>query len=164
MCPYKQCFLISVILKFSYASFFGTKLPCHFYDSVNITDGVLHSNKSIIFNRIEYPPDQYANVVYNLENGRKYVRVNTYIRGCLCDIHTCLRLCCPFGSFVDETNLEKAIKCRKSESEMILEGEIIDEDNQSHVERLDKYFVFIERPCNRHSPVENFKIHKVINL
>lgn len=162
-CVLKLCLILLVVLKLSNASFLlGRELPCHFYDSINITDGVHHANQSITFHGIEYPPEQYVEVNYILINGARPVKVTPYIRGCLCSIRACVRLCCPYGSFVTKINTENGIKCRESESVKPIESEIITGYNETSIVNLDKHFAYIDRICNLHSVAnDDLKIHKV---
>lgn len=88
----KVLFIGLVILKTLNAESIG-KLPCKFDDSIDITNGIFHPNKSITFNGLEYPVGQYAKINY-IEEWE-----NPHYRGCPCNIQPCIRMCCPFGSF-----------------------------------------------------------------
>ncbi|XP_035786269.1 G-protein coupled receptor Mth2-like isoform X1 [Anopheles albimanus] len=83
-------------------------LPCDFIDSVNITDGVRLANGSINHNGIVYSPTYYREIDYDYEDfaTRKYVP--PYIRGCLCAVRICVRLCC-------RDNEHLAIGCTKAD-------------------------------------------------
>lgn len=155
------CLWILVNIKFCQTFLFGKKLPCHFYDSINITNGVRHSNNSITFNGIEYPPDQYSEMTYDLINNIESIKVHTYIRGCLCAVRSCIRLCCPFGSFVDEM-MENGIKCRTNDTAKKVKFKVIDSNNQTKLNYLNEHFVHIDRICNQYSNADGFKIHQVI--
>lgn len=74
------------------------KLPCSFVDSINITDGALQPNKSIIYDGVEFTTDDYAQVDYVLNNGVERASAKSHIRGCLCNRKPCIRFCCPYGS------------------------------------------------------------------
>lgn len=153
---------VSMCLNVSVAFLFGRQLPCHFYDSVNITDGVTHSNGSITFNGTEFSINHYAKIVYTMENGKKPIKVKPYIRGCLCNIRPCIRLCCPHGSFVDEMSTNQSIKCHENEAAKTIPIQIIDENNQTNIVNLNEHFAKIERICNRFTIAKNFKVHNVI--
>lgn len=123
----------------------ATELPCDFYDSINITGGIQHTNQSITFNGIEYASKQYAPLNYDFVNGTQ-VRVKTYLRGCSCEIKTCVRLCCPFGTYVSFEFQSSAIKsCDKDEAAkqfnikmMDINDDVIDvsSDHLSYVDGL----------------------------
>lgn len=83
-------------------------LPCDFIDSVNITDGVRLANGTINHNGILYSPTYYREIDYDYEDfaTRKYVP--PYIRGCLCAVRICVRLCC-------RDNEHLAIGCTKAD-------------------------------------------------
>ena len=73
------------------------KLRCPYDDSINITDGIKNINSNIIHRNIIYPPSFYDNVEYEYLNFSQKVRTKPYIRGCLCELKPCIRLCCPEG-------------------------------------------------------------------
>lgn len=92
-------------------------LPCHYFDSTNITDGIIYSNGSVIFDFMEFPIGTYANVTYKIENKLikpfpgcnykenyyKYNLVSSYRRGCVCNRKPCIRFCCkkPYQIFAN---------------------------------------------------------------
>ncbi|XP_055320435.1 G-protein coupled receptor Mth2-like isoform X4 [Sitodiplosis mosellana] len=152
--------IVLMIPNMSVAFLFGKELPCHFYDSINITDGASHSNGSITFNGLEFPFNQYAKIVYSMENGTKPIKVKPYIRGCLCNIRPCLRLCCPYGSFVNENTTELGVACHKNEAAKNIQSQIIDDNNQTNIVNLNEHFAYIERICKHFTIAEDFKVYK----
>lgn len=70
--------------------------PCLFRDTVNITGGTFYSNKSIEFEGVLYPPEQYAFYNYSYNNNMPY-NVSKHCRGCTCSITNCISLCCARG-------------------------------------------------------------------
>lgn len=140
-------------------------LPCNFIDSINITDGILQSNKSILFNGILFPKDQYAKVNYNKRNGNSAITiVEPYIRGCPCNIKECIRLCCPFGSFVDSMTFNGEFTCNKNEAAKNIKSEILLDNNQTIILDLPQHFSFIDRACKRHFYADDFQITQVNTL
>lgn len=82
-------------------------LPCHFFDSKNISGGGLQPNGDLIFEDVIYPKNQYATIdyTYNMLKYGKYIeKVDPYVRGCICNIKPCLRLCCPLGTYQTKEN------------------------------------------------------------
>ncbi|XP_055309713.1 G-protein coupled receptor Mth2-like [Sitodiplosis mosellana] len=120
-------------------------LPCDFADSIKINDGELQSNKSIIFNGIEYPPNQYFNHTVNNTDGSKGVE----LRGCICNIRKCIRLCCPHGSFTISM-IMKEVKCQQNEKARNFQAEVSDENGQTKIQNLDQHFGYVDRICNWH--------------
>lgn len=124
------------------------ELPCEFEDSINITDGQVLSGGSILHNGIEYTKQQYDTVNYRLVNNVKRIKVDAHLRGCPCNVQTCLRLCCPLGEFVNMSKLKRGtilqeIPCYHHESAKNYHSEVFDQNShQSHVEILDKYFSY----------------------
>ncbi|XP_031635605.1 G-protein coupled receptor Mth2-like [Contarinia nasturtii] len=140
------------------------ELPCDFSDSVNITDGLLHQNKSITFNGIEFPRDHYANISYVLENEVE-LKVIPYFRGCPCIDKSCIRLCCPLGTFVEKVNPnDGSMICSKNETVKNLTAEVFDQNNQSTILNLDQHFGYVDRICKLHHFVDNFKITHTGNI
>lgn len=125
------------------------KLPCDYADSINITGGTYHSDKSIIFNGVKYPRNQYFNITYTLNNGEKTPTAKPYRRGCVCNIGLhCIRLCCPARVFYDNERL----KCHNQTHEAAtqLEHQILTKNNVKMKWTLDKHFAYIyEKPCKR---------------
>lgn len=155
-----QFWLIGIVF-LSLTSIFvnGNELQCDFYDSINITTGAYHPNRSIIFNGLEFPPE--AN--YYLKHGFNRMPVpKPYTYDCLCNTKPCLRLCCPFGSFVEVMEPGKRIKCRENVAAKHLKREIIDDNNYSSLGNSDEHFIYSDRICNLPLVVEDFEIDKVI--
>lgn len=123
------------------------ELPCHFLDSINITGGVLNADKSILFGKILYPPSQYATIDYILEEGIEPVTVDSYIRGCVCNIKPCLRLCCPLGS-IQSMKDNGSVVCQNHDTAKNFKAEVLHENNETKILHLDQYFGYVEgRPC-----------------
>lgn len=154
-------------------SLFGSNLPCNFYDSINITDGTLHPNQSIIFNGIEYPSHQYAIVNHYLDNELQRKIVKAYVRGCVCNIRFCIRFCCPFGTIADEMSAGKSVKCHENDaikyiSNQTIEEHINDIDNlytNNNSEKLIQQFTYIEQICIKaaivHDEMKFVNLHKI---
>lgn len=128
----------------------GSKeLPCRYLDSVNITDGIRYSNGSIVSNGVTFHEHQYAEVNFIVENADEKVTVDPHIRGCLCSIKSCARLCCPYGSYMMFSKGKP--KCAPHEAAKQLEKEVLHEDNSTKLLKLDQHFAFIN-----HMPCEHF--------
>lgn len=126
----------------------GHKLPCDYLDSINITDGTIQPDSSIIYNNITYPQDQYFDINYVLRNGSKtHINVHSsYRRGCLCNIKPCVRLCCPAGVLYNRVKY----KCQRhtNESANHLEHDVLDKHNDTETWVLDDHFAFVyDKPC-----------------
>ncbi|XP_055295468.1 G-protein coupled receptor Mth2-like [Sitodiplosis mosellana] len=76
---------------------------CHTSERIDISDGVHDPNtNSITFNGTTFPMDQY-------------VKMNNKTFGCLCEMTPCIRLCCPYGSFIKARI--NGIKCSDEQQE-----------------------------------------------
>lgn len=129
------------------------ELPCHFLDSINITNGTQQQDKSIKFNGITFAEDQYAYVLDNQSN-------QTYPRGCLCNIKPCLRLCCPYGSIYERNGTSP---CRSHEAATQFENEIQAEDQNAKNRLVNHHFGYIiGRPCLDMYGIDEYKITDVI--
>lgn len=146
------------------ASLRRLNLPCHFIDSIDISSGILQSNKSILFNGMEFPEDQYAEVNYVLRNGSKPIVVKPYFRGCPCHIKTCIQLCCPYGSFEESVQENGDIICRKYEAAKNIQSKILFENNRTEIVNLEQQFTFIDRLCKRQYFASEFQITDVNNF
>lgn len=161
-------------INWSVAFLLSRDLPCQFLDSINITDGIRQSDKSIIYNNMTFEQDQYAKINYIIENGITRVAVDPYIRGCVCNYKPCIRLCCPYGTFVD-TTVKQGRKCRSNDAARNFEVEILDPNDKPEKVILDHFFAYVDdRPCNKfyravdyhikHVTIcTNFKTRKICN-
>lgn len=140
-------YLIGFVVNWCSVLASSTELPCNFFDSVNITSGNELSNKSIMFDGIEYPEGQYAKLNYVLNDGTAPTSVHSHIRGCLCNRKPCIRLCCPFGKFYSNENGRE--ECHSSERATNIEGEILDHNNQTKYVKLNEKLSIVDRvPCS----------------
>lgn len=158
-------FLGLLCITWSEALFSDRKLPCDYHDSVNISAGIHHLNNSIIFNGIEYLEKDYAEINFILKDGNKPAIVDPYARGCPCNIKSCIRLCCPYGSIVDGLNFidhKQEIHCRDHEAGSNFESEVIHGDNETKVLQLDQHFAYVDRACTNHFFAGNFNVTHVI--
>lgn len=152
-------FLLSV--NWMHASSLSPDLPCEFLDSINITAGVKQANGSILFDGILFPIDEIAEVDYSLENGKEHISVKPHIRGCLCQIQPCFRLCCPHGSFKQYGNGSKS--CLLHEAAHNLEHEIVDTNNQTQTVKLHEHFKYVDhRPCEEFYYADEYQITHVM--
>lgn len=140
---------IAFILTHSCTGLYLTRdLPCHFLDSINITDGIAQTDGSIIFQNTIFPENQYAEVNYVLKNGNDHIPVKSHLRGCLCSIKPCMRLCCPPGTIVEYSDGKQV--CKPHEAARKLTGEVVSENNKKQTLRLDQKFAFVDQhPCHQ---------------
>lgn len=125
-------------------------LPCDFLDSMNISDGALGSNRTIIYKDLEFPLDQYARINYTFINGVERISVAPYIRGCVCNRKPCIRLCCPFGSI--------QVKSRQCQpNEVAKSMKVFSEKNHNaytaanvtNIEAVPQFTFIHDYPCKR---------------
>lgn len=139
-----------------------TKLPCYFFDSINITSGMRQSNGSILFDGIDFPRHQYTVLNYIVDDGER-IATKPYIRGCLCNIKPCFRLCCSNQLIEGSTNILDD-NCNEELTQM--EGEVFDEVQRFVNLVLDTQSIQIkERTCKPffiEEEIEN-KIKNVMN-
>lgn len=140
----------------------GQKLPCSYYDSINITAGVKHSNNSIMLNGMVFTSDQYAEIDYILKGtNAERITVKPYTRGCSCVNRPCVRLCCPYGTFEDANEPEMDIECRPDEAANNLKIDITDEHNHTQTVQLNGNFGYTDRICSNFYYADEYKINKV---
>lgn len=68
--------------------------PCDFIDTINITSGHKDIHGNYIYNGDTYHKGLYAEYNYVVENFTETLTVEPHIRGCLCKLKPCIRLCC----------------------------------------------------------------------
>lgn len=124
------------------------ELSCRFIESVNITDGALQPNQSIIYDGVEFTTDDYAQVDYVLNYGEQHVSAEPHIRGCLCNRKKCIRLCCPYGQVMRVQNGTKS--CVGHDKASSLHTEILHQDNENEPAKFGGRFSFVDdRPCEK---------------
>lgn len=138
----------------------GGGLPCNYYDSINITAGVKHSNGSITLNGFEFTYGQYFKFDYIL-NGAERTAVAEYIRGCPCINKPCVRLCCPLGSVMDA---EDNLNCHADQAANNLKIDITDDLNRTRTVNLNENFGLLEPKCEDYYYADVYQINKVILL
>lgn len=149
---FATCFLKnSILIGFialncgSHAISMSGHLPCEFLDSMNISDGVFRSNRTIVYKDLEFPQGQYAKINYTYD-GIERATVAPYMRGCICNRKSCIRLCCPYGT-VQVTSRQ----CQPNEAGNSIKvfSEQYPNDAVQNVESV-RQFAFIDSyPCNR---------------
>lgn len=126
--------------------FIEHNMPCDFLDSINITNGALQSNKSIIYNGIEFPAGQYVNINYTVRNVTEIVPMPSYTRGCACNLKPCIRLCCPFGMIHLKSGVCKA---HESAAHFKVFTEQYRNNQFEDVEVVQKFAFVDSYPCKR---------------
>lgn len=121
-----QVMSIILIILIGVVSIDCSKLPCYFFDSINITDGIHQPNGSILFDGIEFSYDQYAVLSYIIDNGERKPS-KPHFRGCLCNIKPCFRLCCS-DKLIKYTTINLDDNCNEELTQM--EGEVFDEKHK----------------------------------
>lgn len=122
----------------------ASQLNCDFLDSINITDGVSLPNKSILFNDMEFQPHHYAEIDHFVSNETK-TEVPKHIRGCPCHIRSCVRLCCPYGTFADEDN----VVCEKDEGFKNVTYDVhFGNNGENKTIKLAEHFGFVGKICD----------------
>lgn len=113
------------------------KKPCNFFESVNITSGIKHSDGKIEFNGILYSQEFYGDFNYKFINRTYKISVKTHTRGCICLLKKCVQMCCPEGqSYVSQKSSEP---CRDDP----FHEKFIDTDNKL----LERYGRVYLKPC-----------------
>lgn len=158
----RTIFIIMIILKSIRASLIGEKVPCHLLDSINITDGTLQPDNSVLFNGIKFPKGHYATVKHIVEGKERFVE--PHMRGCPCFDIPCLRLCCPYGQFVESMEYGKETVCREDKLAKNFKAHVTNEQNRSETISLHQHFGFVHKICKTHSMLDNYTITNVISL
>ena len=72
------------------------KLPCHFADSKDITDGEKDQYGNIVHDGVNYTTANYgvSNEIWTGFYYNEIANVSSHIRGCICNIKKCVRLYC----------------------------------------------------------------------
>lgn len=141
------------LLSGNYVIAISKELPCQFLESINITDGALQSNQSIIYAGDEFTPADYAQVDYILDRGVVRISADTHIRGCLCNRKPCIRFCCPYGSSIPARGIHNASRtCVSYDEANRLDAEILHQNNTKESVKLGNRFSIVNNndyPCKQ---------------
>lgn len=111
--------------------------PCNFMDTVNITSGHEDQNGNFHYKGSIFKKGMFATYNYIVENLTEVVKVEPHIRGCVCDIKPCIRVCC----LADQSN---SSACIKTETIKVATSD----DEEEEIDLLgNRYGVLIGQPC-----------------
>lgn len=161
--------VLTFVMSWSDGFFLSTsELPCEFDDSVNITDGNVLPDGSILHNGIKYTKQQFDVVNYRFVNNVKRIKVDAHVRGCPCMVKPCIRLCCPLGSFVNGSGLKRGtilqeIPCYQHVAAKNYQSEVFDTNSQqSEMQTLDEHFSYaVLLTPTKFYKLKSFRITKV---
>lgn len=71
------------------------RVPCPFYQSVNVTDSKRFANGSYLYDGILVPSKWIGIYDYVFMTSVSKMRVEPHVRACICKIRPCLNICCP---------------------------------------------------------------------
>lgn len=94
---------VSLLVLFGVRYSACNSLPCDFIDSVNITDGERLPNGDIRHNGVVYNSTYYRTIDYDYVDFATKTFVKEYIRGCLCAVRICVRLCCRVNEYFNRS-------------------------------------------------------------
>lgn len=161
----KLWIIILSCLLWSNATPIDSELPCDYVESINISDGFIHSNQSITFDGIVFSTKQYANISYVIEKGKRIATQKPYAMGCICQIKKCIQLCCPLGTFTNISieELDPKNMCNNHYVESMNPKQIMDIKMHPFKSKPTDDFKYFENlPCeNFISPNE---IHQIDNV
>lgn len=116
----------------------SSSLPCKFIDTVNISDGYYDSNQNFVYNGDIYPVGIFQEFDYVEDHSQNKTSVDPHLRGCVCKLKPCIRVCC-------FNKAEKNSKCLGSDK-----FNVKNEDNKDEEVNINdnKYGILYSRPCS----------------
>ncbi|KAL5291457.1 hypothetical protein ACFFRR_010700 [Megaselia abdita] len=70
------------------------RVPCSFFDTVNLTDHVRYENGSYQYEDIIIPKEYTGTYNYEFRTLSDKVKVQPHVRGCICLLKKCIKMCC----------------------------------------------------------------------
>lgn len=139
------------------------QLPCEYLDSINITDGIHRpDDDSVVFNGMVFDKNQYARIDYVLDNGMTHRAVPSYVRGCICQMKSCIRLCCPYNSFYQNRSCHRHSNHTHIQR---LKTTILNRHKQIELISLDHRFTYVtDRSCHQRYIADEYQMIYVRNL
>lgn len=116
------------------------KLPCDYFQSVDISSGSMANDGSITMAHMTFPPEQYSIISYEIKNGNIRESVSPHRRGCACNRHACVRLCCKIGQL-----FVAGMGCVKHEAAAAanISMKIRTNDDQLKLAQLSDHFAYV---------------------
>lgn len=140
-------------------------IPCEFYDSTTIGHGRHLNNGSIKYNGVMFNPDQYGTIDHSITNNNfEIVYDKNRIRGCVCNVKKCIRICCPYGQFFDARGNVKACKTIiANRPNMMISEPIINEMGDKETIFIREYFNIVDGEpfCEKNVEAKEFSIKYV---
>lgn len=129
-----------------YSNLAKTNLPCHFFESVNITSGSFqYENGSISHNVLIFDNGTYGYTDKIYLNDYTIQSVEEHLRGCVCGLKTlkpCLPFCCP-ENFIKKG---KSSICEPFKHEPILNSS--NTRNSRKIDILNNFKIIQGRECD----------------
>ena len=100
--PFKTIIVVVIIIiSFICLELFipAPPIKCNFANTVNITAGHRFQNGSYEFENVIYDEGFYKNYDFIIDANHEKVRVEKHIRGCLCAVKLCIRICKDYDDF-----------------------------------------------------------------
>lgn len=112
-------------------------ISCNFHDTINISSGSMdHNSGQFSHNGLTYQKGMFAEFDYVIKNNSE-VKVDPHIRGCVCKLKNCIRVC----EFCSDDDESLNMKCVKRSSQLkVLSSELMEE----LISLDDDKFVFLE--------------------
>lgn len=93
-----ETLIVTVLLvsncQFASSQSLNKGIPCDFIDTINITSGHKDEHGNFIYNGDTFHKGLFAEYNYVVEKFTEKLSVQPHIRGCLCSLKPCIRLCC----------------------------------------------------------------------
>lgn len=70
------------------------RVPCSFFDTVNLTGHLRHDNGSYQYEDMLIPKEYTGTYNYEFRTLVDKVKVQPHVRGCICLLKTCIKMCC----------------------------------------------------------------------
>ncbi|KAH8320822.1 hypothetical protein KR067_010696 [Drosophila pandora] len=121
---------------------------CHFYDTVNLTSSQKFENGSYFYQGVEITPNRTGEYSHVLLPDGDREPVKSHWRGCVCQLKTCIRLCCPPNQYMTPDNV-----CVDGLEEETWSGHYVDITSGNDTKSLDFHKDFVHQghlpqPCS----------------
>lgn len=70
------------------------RVPCSFFDTVNLTGHFKHENGSYEYEDMLIPKEYVGTYNYVFKTLVEKIKVKPHVRGCICLLKTCIKMCC----------------------------------------------------------------------
>lgn len=139
---------LTLTVKIATSEIAKNKLSCNFHDTINISSGTLNEIGQFHHNGVKYDKHLFAEFDYVITNS-SMVKVEPHIRGCICLLKNCVRVC----RFCSDDDESLNMRCFKKSSDMTVPSSNLKPHKLISLE-LDEFVILEGKLCQNYYKID----------